>query len=223
MGDLPQEAIVDSPRLIDPRTKGTNRKRRRNRLQADDADAAGQALERSPDVGHDDEIAQVLRQAGRLADAEAEARRATELASDNAEYHATLARVLRQVGRLADAEAEARRAIELAPDNADYHDTLALVFGRRVGWRMPRRRHAERWSWTRTTPVTDSRWRSSSEQAGRLADAEAEARRASELAPDNASHRETLALASSGGRAGWRMLRLRHGARPSWPRTSQLP
>ncbi len=68
------------------------------------------------DAGHHDALARVLWQAGRLDDAEAEARRAIELAPDTANHHGILARVLWQAGRLGDAEAEARRATELAPD-----------------------------------------------------------------------------------------------------------
>ncbi|MGO8891494.1 MAG: tetratricopeptide repeat protein [Streptosporangiaceae bacterium] len=68
------------------------------------------------DAGHRDALARFHWRAGRLGDAEAEARRAIELAPDNAGYHATLAPVLWQAGRRDDAAAEARRATELAPD-----------------------------------------------------------------------------------------------------------
>ena len=74
-------------------------------------------------------LARVLWQAGRLDDAEAEARRAVELAPANAGYHDTLALIIAQAGRLDDAEAEARRAVELAPGDAGSQDTLARVLG----------------------------------------------------------------------------------------------
>ncbi len=76
--------------------------------------------------------------------AEAEARRAIDLAPDNARYHDTLAgcplgkRLGWMTPRLA-----ARRAIELAPDNAGLPRLRWPAFSDRpVGWSTPRQRPA---------------------------------------------------------------------------------
>ena len=66
---------------------------------------------------------------GKLDEAEVAARKAVDLAPEDAHYHDTLARLLGQAGRLEEAEA----AVELAPDNASYHDTLARVLRRTGG------------------------------------------------------------------------------------------
>ena len=59
---------------------------------------------REPDADHHDTLARVHWRAGQLVEAEEKARRAIELAPDNANYHDTLALVLGDAGRLDDAE-----------------------------------------------------------------------------------------------------------------------
>lgn len=61
-------------------------------------------------------VAEALRQLGRLEEAEKNARRAIELSPTLAPAHVNLASTLSDMGRYAEAESEYRRALELEPD-----------------------------------------------------------------------------------------------------------
>ena len=131
--------------------------------------------------------------AHRAKDAEGEARRAVELAPDNADYHHTLARILGQTEQSEDAEGEARRAVELAPDNADYHHTLARILGQ---WGRLEDAEGEARRAVELAPENADYHDTLARILGQTEQFElavAEARRAVELAPENADYHDTLA------------------------------
>ena len=72
-------------------------------------------------------LGNVLRELGRLEEAEACYRRALELKPDLAEAHMSLGATFRARGRFEEAEAAYRRALALQPANAEFHNNLAIV------------------------------------------------------------------------------------------------
>jgi tetratricopeptide (TPR) repeat protein len=87
-----------------------------------DARAHGEALRN---------VAKVLGWAGKVDEAERAARRAEELAPEDASAHVQVANALAHRGDLAGAEQRLRRALELAPHLAEAHVVLANILLRR--------------------------------------------------------------------------------------------
>jgi protein O-GlcNAc transferase len=103
--------------------------------------AAAEALARAAALAPADANAQldlgiVLRQLGRLAEAEACCRRVLAARPDLAEAHNNLGNILHDLGRATEAEASFRRVLALRPDRAEAHCNLGAVL-RELG------RHAE--------------------------------------------------------------------------------
>ena len=69
----------------------------------------------------------VLRDQGKLAEAEMACRKAIELKPNFAEAHKSLGNALREQGKTAEAEAACRKAIVLKPDYAEAHNNLGNV------------------------------------------------------------------------------------------------
>ena len=69
-------------------------------------------------------LANTLKELGRLNEAEASYHRALEIKPDYADAHSNLGAVLKDIGRLDDAVASCQRALEIKPDFADAHINL---------------------------------------------------------------------------------------------------
>ena len=70
----------------------------------------------------------ILRDQGKLKDAEIYTRKAIKLNPDLADSHSNLGNILRDQGKLQDAEFSYRRAIEIKPDFAQAHYNLGNIF-----------------------------------------------------------------------------------------------
>ncbi len=70
----------------------------------------------------------ILKNVGKLPEAEISIRKAIELNPDIAMTHCNLGTILKDLGKLQDAEISIRKAIELNPDYADAHSNLGTIF-----------------------------------------------------------------------------------------------
>jgi len=86
--------------------------------------AQGKGGAAAPEAHHN--LANALRQLGRLVEAEAAARQALALRPDHPDALGLLGTVLREQGRLAEAEASLRQAVALRPDHAAGYNNLAI-------------------------------------------------------------------------------------------------
>ncbi|WP_269609223.1 tetratricopeptide repeat protein [Prochlorococcus marinus] len=69
----------------------------------------------------------ILKNLGKLEDAELLYRKAIEIKSDFAEAHSNLGGILKDLGKLQDAELSTRKAIEIKPDFADTYSNLGVI------------------------------------------------------------------------------------------------
>ncbi len=69
----------------------------------------------------------ILKNLGKIKDAEWSCRKAIEIKPDYAEAHSNLGNILRNLGRLKEAELSTRKAIELKPNYADAHYNLGGI------------------------------------------------------------------------------------------------
>ena len=70
----------------------------------------------------------ILKNLGKLKEAERYQRNAIEIKHDFAEAHSNLGNVLSDLGKLQEAELSYRRAIDIKPDYADAHYNLGIIF-----------------------------------------------------------------------------------------------
>ena len=69
----------------------------------------------------------ILRNLGKLKDAETYFRKAIEINPNFAEAHSNLGQILRDLGNLQEAELSCRKAIEIKPDFADAHYNMGII------------------------------------------------------------------------------------------------
>ena len=70
----------------------------------------------------------ILRDLGKLEEAELSQRKAIELKPNFADAHYSMGNILRDLGKLQEAELSQRKAIELKPNFAEANEALGLVF-----------------------------------------------------------------------------------------------
>jgi protein O-GlcNAc transferase len=85
-------------------------------------------IELKPDfVEAHSNLGNLLRDLGRLNEAEASCRQALQIQPDFAEAHNNLGIILKDLGRRNEAEASYRRALQIKPDYAEAHSNLGIV------------------------------------------------------------------------------------------------
>lgn len=89
----------------------------------------GQAVEVSPNARFLSDLGDVLRESGRLAQAEAACRRAIELARDYAPAYFNLGRLFMEMDRSHEAEQAFRHALTLDPKSSNTLNNLAILLG----------------------------------------------------------------------------------------------